>query len=697
MLECLDRLSTSEHLTPQQQSDLESMRDICDDLVGSYEEVIKLVNKLNNASDQSSHLKLSNQLLNDNEISILSALIFSRFQQAIDIEELLDTVAYEVSQLLQVDQVIVYPSISKISGKISGKFSTSESVIEHEVVQDAVYSLRNQPLPSFYTQPNWIKQYQTNISIAINDTSTILETFDIDALQFFQSQGIRSVLILPIPKGREGQGLILVHQYHISRQWQDWEIEFLEKLVTQLAILMHQMQLLEKSETIKRERDSVMAKLQHSQTHDALTGLLNRDSFMAALDLTFARARELEVPTDAWAVIFLDCDRFKSINDNFGIAIGDQLLQAIGQRLLSFQKEGITIARIDSDEFAFLCEQSEQIHDLTSFANQIIDSIKQPFDFEQTQVFTSISIGIAIYNQNYTYPNEIIRDATLAMKQARKGGRGKSAIFHRNMYQDAKFDVQLENDLRHALANGELYLVYQPIISIHQHKLTGFEVLLRWLHPVQGIISPQEFLPIAEETGEIINIGYWILETACQQLQEWQQIAPTSPITLSINISTVQVIQPDFVERFQAIMAAKQIEPCAIKLEVTESVFMQDIETAAQKLDQLRKTGIQVCIDDFGTGYSSFSYLQNLPINILKIDRSFTNKIMSDVKSKRIIQAILRLANNLGMGIVVEGVETQDELSYFEDLGGSSIDIQGYLISHPLSNTKATEWFRNSI
>jgi EAL domain-containing protein (putative c-di-GMP-specific phosphodiesterase class I) len=283
------------------------------------------------------------------------------------------------------------------------------------------------------------------------------------------------------------------------------------------------------------------------------------------------------------------------------------------------------------------------------------------------------------------------------MHHSRNLGRGKQALFTTSMHQGAKVRWQLESDLRQAIARQEFYLVYQPVVSLHQHDLSGFEVLLRWMHPLQGLISPMEFLAIAEETGEIVQIGYWVLETACRQLHQWQQEFPNIPqITLAINVSTIQVIQPEFVERIQSIITEYQVLPSLIKLEITETMLMDNIEISSQKLKQLREIGVQVYIDDFGTGYSSFSYLQTLPIDVLKIDRSFTNRVSTDIKSQRIVQSILRLANNLGMGIVIEGVETSQELDYFEALGGSSIEVQGYFISHPLDSEKATQWIQST-
>jgi diguanylate cyclase (GGDEF)-like protein len=417
------------------------------------------------------------------------------------------------------------------------------------------------------------------------------------------------------------------------------------------------------------------------------------------LDLEFTKLQA--DPNHNFAILFIDCDRFSTINDNFGISTGDQLLREIAKRLNTYRKINVIIARIDSDKFVILVtninQEIDQENTVIQLAEQILESIKEPFIINDDQIFTSVSIGIAISDPEYIYANEILRDANIAMHYARNLGRGKQALFKNSMSQGAKIRWQLETDLRQALERQEFYLVYQPIVSLHQHNLTGFEVLIRWMHPLQGLISPQEFLPIAEETGEIIQIGYWVLETACKQLYQWQQeFTDISKLTLGINVSTIQVIQPDFVERIESIILSQQVSPNSIKLEITETVLMDNIEVSSQKLDQLREIGVQVYIDDFGTGFSSFSYLQNLPIDVLKIDRSFTNKVTTDLKSKRIIQSILRLANTLGMGIVVEGVETSEELDYFEDLGGSSIDVQGYFISHPLSSEKATEWIQSA-
>ena len=690
LLDCADRIGEFETLTEQQQDNLQNIKSLGQTLANCFDDVEREADNLKQRIKQLNQSKLGIEFDNEDEVYTLLALIFARLRQSIDIDELLDTVALEAHQLLQSDQVIVYQLTDQ---------DQALQPVQYEAVNDPRHSLLGQALPSVYTDTQWLASFQTCISQVINDVNDTNIDPIISASLIVS--GIKSAIAIAIPMGKKLWGLLIVHQYDRLRNWQDWEIELLEKLGVQLAISIHQMQLLLQSNNIRIERDQVVAKLRHNQLHDTLTGLPNHDSFVESLDLAFTKLQA--DPHRNFAVLFINCDRFKIINDNFGASVGNQLLQEIGKRIAIHRENSIFIARIDSDEFAFLVENisRENIEGenfVVHLADQILESIKEPFLINDHQIFTSVSIGIAISDLEYICANEILRDAHIAMHYSRNLGRGKQSLFKPNMNQGAKLRWQLESDLRQAIARQEFYLVYQPIVSLYEHKLTGFEALLRWQHPLQGVISPQEFLPILEESEGIIEVGYWVLETACKQLHQWQQEFPDiSPLTLGVNVSTIQVIQPNFVERIQEIILDNQISPSLIKLEITETVLMDNIEISSQKLEQLRAIGVQVHIDDFGTGFSSFSYLQNLPIDVLKIDRSFTNKVSTDVKSQRIIQSILRLANNLGMGIVVEGVETAQELDYFEGLGGSDIDVQGYFISHPLDSAKATEWIQSTI
>ncbi|MEI6327670.1 MAG: bifunctional diguanylate cyclase/phosphodiesterase [Pseudanabaena sp. ELA645] len=691
LIECIDRISTSENLTKLQQDDLEKIKSLSGVLAEYCSSNEKEITVLKQRLKQFEQPSLDINLQNKDDIYTLLALMSARLRQSMDINGLLDTVVLEVDQLLHCDQIIIY--------ELAEQFEASNQPIQYESVREPSRSLLGQSLPSIYLEPESVEVFQKCLSQVIDDMTS--PDVDPSIANSLLPLGIRSAITIAIPKGKKLWGLIILHQYDQARPWQNWEIELLENLGTQLAILIHQIQLLVKSDAVRIERDQVLAKLQHNELHDSLTGLLNRDSFMELLHLAFTKFQ-----TDFsynFAVLFIDCDRLKSINDNFGIIAGDQLLKEISDRLKIYSNENASIARIDSDKFVVLVENINHNinyninHNVNQIAREISNSIKQPFLVNGNQIFTSVSIGIALSDRRYVDNAEILGDATIAMQQSRKSGRGNHALFTHEMKQGNKVSWQLETDFRQALKRREFYLVYQPIVSLQELKLSGFEVLLRWLHPSKGLISPEAFIPIAEQTGEIIQIGYWVLETACDQLYLWQQQFPNIPLlTLGINASTLQVAQPDFVERIQEILSARQISPSLIKLEITESVLMENIEVSSQKLEKLRGIGIQVYIDDFGTGYSSFSYLQNLPIDVLKIDRSFTNKIFTNIKSQRIIQSILRLANNLGIGIVIEGVETLEELNYFENIGGSSIDIQGYFISIPLDSEGATEWIQQA-
>ncbi|ELS31665.1 putative bifunctional diguanylate cyclase/phosphodiesterase [Pseudanabaena biceps] len=691
-----NRIGESEILTQQQLDDLQNIKSIGETLANYLDNTEKEINILKQRVRQLNQANLIREFSDEDRIYTLIALIFAHLRHSIDIDELLETAVWETSQLLQRDQVIIC------------QFKEEDvQPIQYESVSDPSYSLLGQPLPSIYTNPVWLDRLQKCVSQVIHDINDLNIDLNIDPLfaESLRSLNIHAAIAVAIPMGKRLWGLLIVHQYNNANLWQNWEIELLERLGTQLAISIHQMQLLVKSNDIRIERDQIIAKLHHNQLHDPLTGLPNRDSFMESLDIAFAKLQ-----TDQnfhFAVMFIDCDRFKTINESFGLAIGNDLLKEISNRITIHHKANYVISRIDSDEFAILVENinrdingddptGEEL--VTSLADQILEGLKQPFLVDDFQLFISFSIGIAISDLEYIYANEILRDAHIAMYHSRNLGGGGKAVFNDNMSQGARVRWRLESDLHQAIVNHEFYLLYQPIVSLHQHKLTGFEVLLRWMHPIQGLISPLEFLPIAEDSRDIIQIGYWVFETACKQLHQWQQDFPEmGALTLGINVSTIQVIQLDFVERIQTIIMDSEVLPSSIKLEITESILMDNIEISSQKLEQLRDIGVQVYIDDFGTGYSSFSYLQNLPIDVLKIDRSFTNRVATDAKSQRIIQSILRLANNLGMGVIIEGVETAQELNYFEGLGGSSIEVQGYFISHPLDIQKATEWIQASM
>jgi diguanylate cyclase (GGDEF)-like protein/PAS domain S-box-containing protein len=431
----------------------------------------------------------------------------------------------------------------------------------------------------------------------------------------------------------------------------------------------------------KRMEDELV----HAALHDDLTSLPNRVLFLDRLAQAIAYSKRHR--HDLFAVLFLDLDRFKVVNDSLGHVIGDQLLVAIAQRLQTCLRPGDTIARLGGDEFTILLEHIHHASDATAIAEQIYHALQSPFQFNGHEVFTTASIGIALSAPGYERPEDILRDADTALYRAKEQGKACYAVFDSLMYDRAVALLQLETDLRWAIERQEFRLHYQPIVSIATGAITGFEALVRWQHPKRGLISPAEFIPVAEETGLIVPIGQWVLQESCQQLCQWQAQFPSSaPLTMSVNLSTKQFSQPDLAQQIDHILQQTGLDPTCLKLEITESGIMQNDQFAALMLKQLKQLRIQLCIDDFGTGYSSLSRLRHFPIDVLKIDRSFVS-LMQEKENAEVVRAIVTLAQNLGMEVVAEGVETEAQLTQLLHLHCHY--GQGYFFSKPLNRQAA--------
>ncbi|MGH7459979.1 MAG: putative bifunctional diguanylate cyclase/phosphodiesterase [Longimicrobiales bacterium] len=439
------------------------------------------------------------------------------------------------------------------------------------------------------------------------------------------------------------------------------------------------------------ERKLAEQQMLHGAFHDPLTGLPNRALFIDRLASVIARAQGQ--PGYSFGVLFLDLDRFKLINDSLGHWIGDQLLVAIARRLEGCVRQGDTVARLGGDEFAILIEHLADPGEATRIAERALAEVATTFTLDGHEVYTSTSIGIAISQPGYERPDDVIRDADAAMYRAKSEGRARYEIFDRRMRTDALEALQLETDLRRALERGEFVLHYQPIVSLESGELTAFEALLRWDHPQRGRLWPAEFIALAEETGLIIPIGWWVLREACSQMREWQlRFAGEPPLSISVNLSTRQFLQADLVERIDDILSAADFDPRLLRLEITESGVMQNATAAAAMLAALRLRGIRVCIDDFGTGYSSLSYLHAFPIDTLKIDKSFISTVDEEGSSIELIETIVALSRILGMEAVAEGVETPQQLELVRRLGSGF--AQGYQISHPLPAAEAESLIR---
>jgi diguanylate cyclase (GGDEF)-like protein/PAS domain S-box-containing protein len=445
------------------------------------------------------------------------------------------------------------------------------------------------------------------------------------------------------------------------------------------------------------ERKQAEEQLHHAAYYDSLTRLPNRALFTEHLQLAINRANNHR--DHLYGVLFLDIDRFKNINDSLGHVVGDQLLKAVAQRLSRCVRPEDTVSRFGGDEFAILLNGMNHAADALAITERILRSIESPFKLSGYDVFTSTSIGIALSTIGYSNTEDILRDADTAMYRAKEQGKGRFEVFDKVMHARAISRLQLENDLRYALERKELEVYYQPIINLDGGSISGFEALIRWNHPVRGMVSPADFIPVAEDTELIIPIGHWVLFEACRQVREWQTLYPfAKPLTISVNLSGKQFKQPDLVGQIKQILYQTGLDPHCLRLEITESMVMEDAEAATAMLRQLRSLNVQLSIDDFGTGYSSLSYLHRFPVNILKIDKSFVGRMAVDEESMGIVETIITLASKLKMCVVAEGIETKEQ---WDKLKALQCEYgQGYLFSKPVPAQQALalvneEWEKN--
>ena len=447
------------------------------------------------------------------------------------------------------------------------------------------------------------------------------------------------------------------------------------------------------SQTDISDRKRAEERLTHHAFHDVLTGLPNRSLFTSLLDRCIARLKRRG--DYRFAVLFLDIDRFKVINDSLGHMVGDQLLVAASKRLASCLRPGDTVARLGGDEFTILLDDIVDEEDAIRVAERIQVELMAAFKIGSSEVFTSVSIGIALSGPAYRRPEEILRDADTAMYRAKAGGKARHEVFDTDMHRHAVTLLKLETDLRRALERDEFRMVYQPIVALETGRLAGFEALLRWDHPERGLVAPTEFIALAEETGLIIPIGQWALWEACRQLNQWLAIPRNGadPLMVSVNLSARQFEERALVEIVADALAVTGLPAASLKLEITESVLMDQAEASVRLLDDLRQSGVQVQIDDFGTGYSSLGYLHRFSLDALKIDQSFVSRVGLDDENSEIVRTIVTLARNLGMTVVAEGVETIEQRNYLETL--SCEHVQGFLFAGPLDVGEAEALIRS--
>ncbi len=430
-------------------------------------------------------------------------------------------------------------------------------------------------------------------------------------------------------------------------------------------------------------------KLNFYARHDTLTSLPNRAEFMKHLRAAIDRGKANEFAR--FAVLFLDLDRFKLINDSLGHLVGDKLLKAIAERLFAQVRPGDVVARLGGDEFTILLNRTGEQHDVINVAERVQRELAKPFQIDGYEVFTSASIGIIVSDDIVREPEDFLRDADSAMYRAKEAGKARYEVFDREMHVRNINQLRIETDLRHAVERREFEVLYQPIVDLFDGTICEFEALIRWRHPEHGLILPDEFVSAAEETGLIVPIGTWILGEACRQVAKWQDQS-IRPLSVSVNLSAKQLMHPSLMEHIRQLLDETGLEPGQLKLEVTEGTVMEHSERSLKVLEELSSLGISMSTDDFGTGYSSLSYLQRFPFDRLKIDRSFIDKMNKDEKSAAIVKTILMLGENLSIDVVAEGIETEEQLERLRMLGCRL--GQGYLFARPVEAAEARKLIR---
>lgn len=446
------------------------------------------------------------------------------------------------------------------------------------------------------------------------------------------------------------------------------------------AIVFFTLRLISKNEEQQKKHQQ---DIEHQAFYDHLTGLANRRLLNERMQHALTHANRNEV---LMAVLFIDCDRFKPINDTLGHTVGDNLLISVANRIKKKVRESDTICRVSGDEFSVVLEDIEHISIIDRVAQNILDSVAKPHHIKGHKIFTTVSIGITVYPLDDKDVNGLLASADIAMYHAKQSGGNQYEYFNSDMNTRSKQRLILEQDLHEALTHKELEIYYQPLNAINPERtVIGAEALLRWHHPKQKMVNPAYFIDIAEDTGLIVPLGEWLLLTACEQVKKWEQQG-FNKIAISINLSPRQFMHADLIKMVKKALNSSGINPSQLDLEITESTAMYDIDKSINILHQLKALGVQISIDDFGTGYSSLSYLQKMPIDNLKIDRSFIKNLHNSAKDKAFIQAIVTMAHTLGMKIIAEGVELEEQYAFLKEI---KCEIaQGFLFSKPVPSSR---------
>ncbi|HUO72524.1 MAG TPA: EAL domain-containing protein [Solirubrobacteraceae bacterium] len=484
------------------------------------------------------------------------------------------------------------------------------------------------------------------------------------------SRGALSGVTVPIVGSGGPYGILGAQSLHL-RQYSPGDVDFLQSLANVLADAL--------------ERQATEDRIRHSALHDPLTGLPNRVLFLDRLDQALARLRRRE---SLCAILFLDLDHFKLVNDSLGHQVGDDLLAEAAPRIKQAVRMSDTVARFGGDEFGILLEDISGEHEASQMAERIASVFTRPFVLAGSEHFVTTSIGIALARGGEV-AEELIRDADAAMYRAKEHGRARYELFDEVMRGRAMARLRVENDLRRALERNELVLDFQPVVSLREHSIVSLEALLRWRHPERGIVPPAEFIPIAEENGLIEPIGRWVLEEACRQASVWHRDRPdVAPVTISVNLSAIQVAKRGLADTVAEVLRATRLDPGALSLEITESVMLRDADALKDTLRALKALGVRLVLDDFGTGYASLGYLTRLPLDTLKVDRSFVDGLGTEPRDTAITEAIVAMSRALSLEVIGEGVETPLQEAELTRLGCQF--AQGFYFSRPVSAPEIT-------
>ena len=436
------------------------------------------------------------------------------------------------------------------------------------------------------------------------------------------------------------------------------------------------------------ERKRAEKNMQYLAHYDSLTGLANRVLFRERLEYGIARAQR---NNSQLALLFIDLDRFKQINDTLGHNAGDELLVNVSGRIQSCTRKEDTVARLGGDEFVVILENIKSVKDVSYVANKIINALSKSDNIAGQELYITPSIGITIFPDDNTDANELIKYADAAMYQAKEKGRNRYQFFTDNMNNQSRYSLNVENKLRSALENDEFILHYQPKFDINNKTITGAEALIRWLHPELGMVPPLDFIPIAEDTGLIIPIGEWVIRESCRNLQEWKSLG-YNPIRVAVNLSPRQFRDSQIIDYILDTMVEFDIKPNEFEVEITESLLMEDTDATILSLNKLKAWGLHIAIDDFGTGYCSLGYLKKFPIDTLKIDRSFVKDILVEPDDAAITEAIIAMGHSLRISLTAEGIETEDQLRFLKQHGCQ--EGQGYLFSKPIEASELLEFMQ---